>query len=174
MSASRSRRARRPAPATKQPAGELRKPRSVRFVTAAAFLLPGSGQMLNGNAIRGITMQFFMLFLGFVTWQIASPGTSVVGRLAGGLLVYVFSVIDANAIAKKRVAAWERLSAVGADQRTSVAEQRPSTPRSGTPHGKPRARRAPAVGMASGHGEAARSPAPEPGGSGDDGSGRTP
>lgn len=93
--------------------GELRKPYPVWLVTLAAFVLPGSGQMLNGNAFRGITMQFFMLFLGFVTYEVTDSSISLIGRFAGGIFVYVFSVIDANAVAKRRRTAWARIEAGG-------------------------------------------------------------
>ena len=92
--------------------GPLRKPRSVRFVTVAAFVLPGSGQVLNGNAMRGITMQFSMILFGYLTLQLTDPSISIVGRLAGGLLVYVFSIVDANGIAKRRNNAWARMNPV--------------------------------------------------------------
>lgn len=87
------------------------KPRSVRFVTVIAFVLPGSGQVFNGDPTRGVIMQFGMLFMGFITWQLTDPSISTLGRIAGGLLVYVFSVVDANGVAKRRVQAWARVSA---------------------------------------------------------------
>jgi hypothetical protein len=74
-----------------------------------AFVLSGSGQMLNGDPLRGTIMQFFMAFLGYMSWQLTNPQISFVGRIAGGLLVYVFSIVDANGLAKKRVLAWERM-----------------------------------------------------------------
>jgi hypothetical protein len=88
--------------------GARRKPYPVWVVTLAAFLLPGSGQMLNGFPFRGITMQFFMLFLGYVTYQVTDDDISIIGRFSGGLFVYVFSVIDAHGMARRRMAAWER------------------------------------------------------------------
>ena len=95
----------------KAAAGPLNKPRSVRFVTVMAFILPGSGQVFNGDPTRGVIMQFAMLFMGFITWQLTDPSISTIGRIAGGLLVYVISVLDANGIAKRRVQAWARISA---------------------------------------------------------------
>lgn len=89
----------------------LKKPRSVRFVTVMAFILPGSGQVFNGDPARGVIMQFGMLFMGFITWQLTDPSISTIGRIAGGLLVYVISVVDANGIAKRRVHAWARITA---------------------------------------------------------------
>jgi TM2 domain-containing membrane protein YozV len=108
-----------------------KKPRPVWVVTLCAFVLPGSGQVLNGDPIRGIIMQFFMLLGGFLTYQVAGPDISIIGRLAGGIAVYVFSVIDANGIAKRRARAWERI----------VSEPKPG------PHARPDER--PAAGRGS-------------------------
>ena len=97
--------------------GPLRKPRSVLMVTVVAFVLPGGGQVLNGDPFRGVIMQFAMAFLGFITWQLTDPSISIPGRLAGGLLVYVFSILDANGIAKRRNNAWARMHPADAPPR---------------------------------------------------------
>jgi hypothetical protein len=89
----------------------LKKPRSVRFVTVMAFVLPGSGQVFNGAPYRGVIMQFGMVFGAFITYMLTTPDISPIGRMSGGLLVYVFSIVDANGIAKLRVKAWERIEA---------------------------------------------------------------
>jgi hypothetical protein len=93
--------------------GPPRKPYPVWLVTTAALLFPGSGQVLNADAMRGVMMQFFMMFMGYITWKVTGPDVSVIGRIAGGGFVYVISVIDANGIAKKRSQAWLRLSGAG-------------------------------------------------------------
>ena len=91
------------------PKGVLKKPRPVWFVTLMAFVLPGSGQVFNGAPARGVIFQFGMVMGGFITYMLTTPETSSLGRMAGGLLVYVFSIVDANGIAKLRVKAWERI-----------------------------------------------------------------
>ncbi len=91
------------------PNGALKKPRPVWFVTLMAFVLPGSGQVFNGAPARGVIMQFGMVFGAFITYQLTTPDTSAIGRMAGGLLVYVFSIVDAHGIATRRVHAWERM-----------------------------------------------------------------
>lgn len=103
----------RPKPNQNLPSPPARKPYPVWLVTAVALVLPGAGQVLNGDPIRGITMQFFIMFLAFITYMVTNPDISMFGRFAGGIFVYLFSVLDANAIAKKRARAWDRMSAGG-------------------------------------------------------------
>jgi len=86
-----------------------RKPYPIWVVTAIAFVLPGGGQVLNADPIRGIIMQFFMMLLAFITYMVTSPDISYFGRFAGGFLIYIISVLDAYSIAKKRSRAWERI-----------------------------------------------------------------
>jgi hypothetical protein len=84
------------------PGPPVRGPLPVWVVTLAALLLPGSGQLLNGDPMRGIIIQFFMLFLALVTYKVTGPEISIFGRFAGGILVWVVSVLDAHAIATRR------------------------------------------------------------------------
>lgn len=95
------------------PKGPLKKPRPVWFVTLMAFVLPGSGQVFNGAPARGVIMQFGMVFAAFISYQLTTPDISPLGRMAGGLLVWVFSIVDANGIAGRRVKAWGRIEAQG-------------------------------------------------------------
>jgi hypothetical protein len=83
----------------------------VRFVTVMAFVLPGSGQVFNGAPTRGVIMQFGMIFGAYITYMLTTPEISPVGRMAGGLLVWVFSIVDAHGIATRRAHAWERIQA---------------------------------------------------------------
>ncbi|HUR93969.1 MAG TPA: hypothetical protein VMY76_05270 [Gemmatimonadales bacterium] len=98
---------------------ETRKPLPPWAVTAVAFVLPGAGQMLNGDPMRGIIVQSFMMFLALITYKVTGPDISVFGRFAGGILIYVLSVLDAHAIALRRSRAYSRL------QFTSAAPPRP-------------------------------------------------
>lgn len=120
MSRGAARRGKKAESAPQSPQGKLKKPYPVWVVTTAAFVLPGSGQVLNGNAIRGIVMQFFMLLLGFITWEVSAPDTSFIGRIAGGIAVYVISVIDAHNVARRRAAAWERIVATGEAEKAAA------------------------------------------------------
>ncbi len=140
---SKVRRARRPQKPA--PKGELKKPRPVWFVTLMAFVLPGSGQWLNGAPVRGMTMQFGMLLGAYLTYQLTTPEISLVGRLAGGLLIYVFSIVDANGIATRRVKAWARIEAAQAEQ-AHEAGRRQGGDRCQRRRGAPRRRAAEASG----------------------------
>ncbi|MBU2601226.1 MAG: hypothetical protein KKA32_03555 [Actinobacteria bacterium] len=115
-------------PAANQPP---KKPYSVTLVTVAAMLLPGSGQVLNGHPVRGITMQFFMMLMAFITYQVTDPDISFVGRIAGGILVYLVSVLDARGMAVRRMRAWERATSpetAGADPETAGSESAEPSP----------------------------------------------
>ena len=101
----------RPRQRREEPKGVLKKPRPVWFVTLMAFVIPGSGQVFNGAPARGVIMQFGIVLGAFITYKLTTPEISPIGRMAGGLLVYVFSIVDANGIAKRRVNAWARIEA---------------------------------------------------------------
>lgn len=83
----------------------LKPPLHPRLVLVTALLLPGVGQVLNNTPMRGLTMLFFMLMLGVITFNLAGPGISIVGKFSGGLFIYAISVMDAYYWAKYR---WER------------------------------------------------------------------
>jgi len=83
------------------------KPSHPYWVLCVAVVLPGMGQVLNNSPIRGLTMVFFMLVLGVVTFQLASPEVSIIGKFAGGLFIYALSVMDAYLWAKLRWETWK-------------------------------------------------------------------
>jgi hypothetical protein len=64
------------------------------LVLLVAIILPGVGQVLNQAPMRGLTMLFFMLVLGVVTFNLAGPDVSVIGQFAGGIFIYALSVMD--------------------------------------------------------------------------------
>ena len=84
----------------------MSKPVDPRLVLAAATVLPGTGQVLNGQPQRGPTFMFFMLLLGGFTLVTADPGVSLVGKLAGGLFVYAMAILDAYRTARLRWEIW--------------------------------------------------------------------
>lgn len=82
-------------------------PVSPHLVLGAAILLPASGHVLLGLAMRGLQFLFFMIILAWVTTKFAPPEASFVGRHAGGFLIYALSVFDAYKIARIRAATFE-------------------------------------------------------------------
>ena len=76
-----------------------------RLVLASAVLLPGSGQVWNGQPIRGLTFLFFILLFGALTLVTAPPEASFAGRIAGGLFIWALSIPDAYRTARLRAAA---------------------------------------------------------------------
>jgi hypothetical protein len=72
------------------------------LVLAVALVLPGMGQVLNREPVRGLTFAFFALLLGAFTLVTADPGVSWVGKLSGGLFVHALAVLDAYKRARLR------------------------------------------------------------------------
>lgn len=86
--------------------GKLRsifaEPLNPYLVLAIAVVLPGMGYVICGATRRGLTMQLFMISLGFITWHMTTPTRSLVGRLAGGLFVYALSLPEVYRLARLR------------------------------------------------------------------------
>ena len=82
-------------------------PPNPRLVLAVAALLPGMGQVLNRQPLRGLTFLFFILLLGAFTLKTAAPEVSFVGKVSGGLFVWAMAMIDAYKTARIRRAVWD-------------------------------------------------------------------
>ena len=83
-----------------------KRPINPLAVLAVAIVLPGVGQVLNREPVRGLIFVFFMLLLGGFTLQTAAPEVSIVGKLAGGIFVYAISIYDAYKRARIRTETW--------------------------------------------------------------------
>jgi hypothetical protein len=79
-----------------------RAPLHPYLVLLIAAVAPGSGHWAVGNIQRGVMFAWFMIVLGWITWRITGPEVSPIGRLAGGILVYTISILDAYRIARFR------------------------------------------------------------------------
>lgn len=77
------------------------------LVLAVAIALPGCGQVLNRQPMRGLIFVFFILLLGAFTLTTAAPEASWIGKLAGGLFVWAMSIPDAYRTARLRHALWQ-------------------------------------------------------------------
>jgi len=82
-----------------------RKPWNPYLVLASGALLPGSGQVLNGVASRGLTFLFFIIVLAWVSANLMPPDSSFLGRYIGGIFIYGLSVIDSY---KQARISWEQ------------------------------------------------------------------
>lgn len=86
----------------------MNRPPHPYIVLATSLLLPGCGQVLNRQPMRGLMFLFFMLLLGTITSLTAPPQASMIGHLAGGLFVYALSIPDAYRTARLRWTLWHR------------------------------------------------------------------
>ena len=76
------------------------------LVLAPGLLLPGVGQVMNRQPVRGLIFVFFVVLLGGFTLKTAAPEVSVVGKFAGGLFVWAMAAMDAYRTARIRHTVW--------------------------------------------------------------------
>jgi len=81
----------------------IQRPVAPKLVLLIAILLPGMGQVINNAPKRGFFMACFMIILGLITFNLAQPQISMVGKLSGGIFIYAISVLDAYYWAKYRM-----------------------------------------------------------------------
>lgn len=84
-----------------------KSPANPHLVLAVALVLPGCGQVMNRQPVRGLFFVFFILLLGAYTLKTASPDVSIMGKLAGGIFVYAMSILDAYRHARVRFEVWK-------------------------------------------------------------------
>ena len=84
------------------------KPLNPMLVLITAIALPGAGQVLNRQPMRGLIFVFFTVLLGAFTLKTAAPDVSFVGKFAGGFFVWAMAVFDAYKTARLRHALWSR------------------------------------------------------------------
>lgn len=82
-------------------------PPNPHLVLAVAVILPGVGQVLNRQPLRGLIFVFFIVLLGGFTLKTAAPDVSFVGKMSGGLFVWAMAIFDAYKIARIRRAVWQ-------------------------------------------------------------------
>lgn len=88
----------------------MRPPLNPRIVLAVALLLPGVGQVLNRQPVRGLIFVCFAVLLGGFTLKTAGADVSFVGKIAGGLFVWAMATMDAYKTARIRRAVWDHAS----------------------------------------------------------------
>ncbi|MFN3577029.1 MAG: hypothetical protein ACK4TJ_08635 [Tabrizicola sp.] len=90
----------------------MKQPPSPYLVLAVALVLPGVGQVLNRQPVRGLIFVCFALLLGGFTLKTAAPDVSFVGKIAGGVFVWAMAVLDAYRTARIRHAVWSHAKAL--------------------------------------------------------------
>jgi len=65
------------------------------LVLAVAIFLPGMGQVMNRQPLRGLIFVFFIILLGAFTLKTAAPDVSFIGKISGGLFVWAMAIFDA-------------------------------------------------------------------------------
>ena len=89
----------------------MKPPLNPYIVLAVALVLPGMGQVLNRQPVRGLVFVCFAILLGAFTLKTAAPVVSFVGKMAGGLFVWAMAVFDAYKTARIRHTVWSHASA---------------------------------------------------------------
>lgn len=84
-----------------------KQPPNPHLVLAIATVLPGMGQVMNRQPVRGLIFVFFVLLLGAFTLKTAAPDVSFVGKVSGGLFVWAMAMLDAYKTARIRRAIWD-------------------------------------------------------------------
>jgi hypothetical protein len=85
----------------------MKPPLNPHVVLVVALILPGMGQVLNRQPVRGLVFVCFSILLGGFTLKTAAPEVSFVGKLAGGLFVWAMAAFDAYKTARIRRAVWD-------------------------------------------------------------------
>ena len=89
----------------------MKPPANPYLVLAVAVLLPGMGQVLNRQPMRGLIFVCFAVLLGGFTLKTAAPEVSFVGKVAGALFVWAMAIFDAYKTARVRQAIWQHRNA---------------------------------------------------------------
>lgn len=89
----------------------MKQPLNPNLVLAVAIILPGVGQVLNRQPVRGLIFVCFAVLLGGFTLKTAAPDVSFVGKIAGGLFVWAMAALDAYKTARIRHAVWAHAKA---------------------------------------------------------------
>jgi hypothetical protein len=84
----------------------MKPPLNPYLVLAVAVILPGMGQVVNRQPVRGLIFVCFAILLGAFTLKTAATDVSFVGKMAGGLFVWAMAILDAYKTARIRHAVW--------------------------------------------------------------------
>ena len=80
----------------------MNRPIHPLLVLGIAMVLPGMGQVVNGQPRRGLVFVFYTLLLAVITYLVAPAEASDIGRVAGGVFMYAISLLDVYQVAARR------------------------------------------------------------------------
>lgn len=72
------------------------------LIVLLALAIPGAGHVLLGKAPRGLIFIFWMFAFGYITYHLAGVNASPLGKISGGVAIWVLSVLEASRLAVKR------------------------------------------------------------------------
>lgn len=85
----------------------MKVPLNPYLVLVTGLALPGMGQVLNRQPVRGLIFVFFVVLLGAFTLKTAAPDVSFVGKISGGLFVWALAALDSYKVARIRHTVWQ-------------------------------------------------------------------
>jgi hypothetical protein len=85
----------------------MKAPPNPYLVLLVSIILPGMGQVLNRQPMRGLISVGFIILLGAFTLKTAAPDVSFIGKVSGGLFVWAMAVFDAYRTARIRWEIWQ-------------------------------------------------------------------
>jgi len=65
-----------------------------------AIIIPGSGHVILKRELRGLMIVFWMIAMGFITYNLTDSSISFIGRYSGGFLVHILSILEVYNISK--------------------------------------------------------------------------
>ena len=86
----------------------MKPPLNPYGILVVAILLPGMGQVMNRQPVRGLIFVCFAVLLGAFTLKTAAPDISFVGKISGGLFVWAMATLDAYKVARVRREVWRQ------------------------------------------------------------------
>jgi hypothetical protein len=70
------------------------------IILMLSMVIPGAGHVILKRPTRGLFFIFWMYCLGYITYQITSTDITLIGRLSGGIAVWVLSVLEVDRMLK--------------------------------------------------------------------------
>ncbi len=80
----------------------MKKQAAYWAILVSSFVVPCSGYVFLGRPVRGLMMMAWLFAFGYITFQLTCDQIHFTGRISGGLAIWVLSLVEINAMAKKK------------------------------------------------------------------------